>query len=374
MLQELFISGFRNLDVQTLQLDANFVVLLGSNASGKTSFLESIYTLLNGKSFRTSKTKNIISNIGSYEEFVLRGVICGVGRAGNGRRVIALKKSISDRYVAKIDGEHAASIAEIAWVLPTQIVEPRSFNLLEGGASSRRRLFDWLVFHVEHSFGDVWKRYTGVLKQRAALLKQSRPDEQLIAVWDQQLAELGERIHCLRAPIIERVIETFWLRASRLFGEEVLERLQVSYSRGWSNSESLFDSLIASRGKDIKRRTTHYGAHRADLKFSYDGLPVQEGLSRGQQKLLVLALHLAQIEVLYGATDKACMLLLDDLASELDEANLEVLLGQLQGLETCVIATGLDHSLYERLISKLDLSHKTRMFHVEHGKITPLIH
>ena len=359
------------MEAQTLRLDGNFVVLIGRNASGKTSFLECIYTLLNGKSFRTSKTKNIVSHSGSYDEFVLRGVM--QGREGV-NRVVALKKSVSERYIAKIDGEPAGSIAEIALVFPTQVVEPKSFNLLEGGASSRRRLFDWLVFHVEHSFSDLWKRYSAALKQRSALLKESRPDERLIEVWDLQLASLGEKIHLLRVPIIEHVIEVFWMRASSLFDAEVIEKLRISFSSGWPANDSLYAALGISREKDLRRRTTHYGAHRADLRVSYDGLPVQEGLSRGQQKLLVLTLHLAQVEVLYSRTGKTCMLLLDDLAAELDESNMQMFLGQLQALNASVVATGLDKQLYLRLVASLDLSHKTRMFHVEHGKIEPLIH
>ncbi len=371
MLQELFISGFRNLEVQTLHLDAEFVVLIGRNASGKTSLLESIYTLLNGKSFRTSKTKNIVSHLDDFDEFILRGVTQDYDGCC---RVLALKKSVSDRYVAKIDNEPVSSIADIALVFPTQIVEPRSFNLLEGGAGSRRRLFDWLVFHVEHSFGDVWRRYAATLKQRNALLKQHRPDEMLIAVWDQQLAQLGERIHLLRAPIIDEVLKVFWLRASSLFGSDVIETLKVTFLAGWPSTDSLAEVLNTCRKKDIHRRLTHFGAHRADLRFTYDGLPVQEGLSRGQQKLLVLALHLAQVEVLYRLTGKTVMLLLDDLAAELDEASMELFLGQLKALNASVVATGLDTSLYQRLIARLDLSHKTRMFHVEHGKIEALIH
>lgn len=371
MLQELFISGFRNLEVQTLRLDADFIVLIGRNASGKTSFLESIYTLLNGKSFRTNKTKNIVSHLGSYEEFVLR---CVMRDRGQGSRVVALKKSVSERYVAKVDGESVRSIAEIALVFPTQVVEPRSFNLLEGGAGARRRLFDWLVFHVEHSFGDKWKRYSAILKQRAALLKQDRPDQTLLSVWDQQLSELGESINSDRLPIVEHVLKVFWVRIATLLSDEVAEKLKVSFSAGWPKGESMLSALLSNKEKDIRRSTTHYGAHKADLRFTYDGLPVHEGLSRGQQKLLVLALHLAQVEVLYRLTGKTCMLLLDDLAAELDKGNMELFLGQLGALQASVVATGLDISLYQQLIDKLDLSHKTRMFHVEHGKIGPLKH
>ena len=371
MLQELFVSGFRNLEAQSLRLDATFVVVVGCNGSGKTSFLECIYTLFNGKSFRTSKTKNIVSSFGSFDEFVLRGVMKG---CESNSRVVALRKSVSDRYLAKIDGEPARSIAEVALVFPTQVVEPRSFNLLEGGAGSRRRLFDWLVFHVEHSFGDVWKRYSAALKQRSALLKQNKPDIHLIIAWDQQLAELGEVIDSLRAPIIKKVVEVFWVRARSLLDADVIDKIKVSFSSGWPTSEPLSSILEASREKDMRRRITHYGPHKADLRFTYEGLPVQEGLSRGQQKLLVLALHIAQVEVLHQLTGKTCMLLLDDLAAELDEDNTRRFIAQLQSLNASIVATGLDASLYERLVDKLDLSHKTRMFHVEHGKIEPLKH
>lgn len=369
MLQEFYVSGFRNLETQIVSFDAPFNLVVGPNGSGKTSLLESIYTLLNGKSFRTNKTSNIVCSFADVQDFVLRSHLVV---ADERSVVVGLKKSINDRYLAKIDGEVANSIADLASVWPTQIVEPRSFNLLEGGAGSRRRLLDWLVFHVEHSFSDVWKRYSVVLKQRSALLKQKHVDVDQLLVWDKQLAVLGESINSYREPIANRVIDVFRSRASPLLGSKLLDRLKIGFYSGWPNNTELGAVLFASRDKDIKRRVSHYGAHRADLRFSYDGLPIHEGLSRGQQKLLVLAWHLAQLEVLQTLRGRSSLLLLDDLAAELDEKNTSLFIASLSNLGVAVVATGLDVELYERVLSGLDLLHKARMFHVEHGKIERL--
>ena len=368
MLQEFYMSGFRNLETQTVSFDAPFNLVVGPNGSGKTSLLESIYTLLNGKSFRTNKTSNIVCSFSDVQDFVLRAQL----RLPDERNVIVgLKKSVNDRYLAKINGEVANSIADLASVWPTQIVEPRSFNLLEGGAGSRRRLLDWLVFHVEHSFSDVWKRYSVVLKQRSALLKQKHIDLEQLLVWDKQLAVLGEAINACREPIANTVIEVFRSRASSILGSKLLDALKISFYSGWPNNTDLNSVLLNSRDKDIKRRVSHYGAHKADLRFSYEGLPIHEGLSRGQQKLLVLAWHLSQIEVLKSLDGRSSLLLLDDLAAELDETNTSLFVKSLSDLGVDVVATGLDLGLYERVLSGLDLSHKARMFHVEHGKIEP---
>lgn len=369
MLQEFYMSGFRNLETQMVSFDAPFNLVVGPNGSGKTSLLESIYTLLNGKSFRTTKTSNIVCHSLEAQEFVLRAYLTF---GDDNRRSVGLKKSVNERYLAKVDGEVANSIADLASVWPTQIVEPRSFNLLEGGAGARRRLLDWIVFHVEPSFGDLWKRYSAVLKQRAALLKQRDPNIELIAVWDTQLASLGEAINNYREPIVGKVVEVFRCHASELLGSGLLDRLKIGFYPGWSNNLSLGAALSLSREKDVKRRTTHYGAHKSDLRFGYDGLPVHEGLSRGQQKLLVLAWHLAQIEVLKSISGRSSLLLLDDLAAELDERNTSLFIESLNNLGVSVVATGLDIALYQRVLSRLDLLHKARMFHVEHGKIERL--
>ncbi|MCH2158133.1 MAG: DNA replication and repair protein RecF [Oleiphilaceae bacterium] len=366
MINRFQVAGFRNLKDQTLQFSSPFTIVFGNNGSGKTSFLESIYTALNGKSFRSGKTKNIISNNSNKDSFIVRAELEFSDRSHQ----VALRKSLNDKYVAKVDGDFVQSISELASIYPTQIVEPRSFNVFDGGASSRRRLYDWMMFHVEHSFNDLLKVYQSCLKQRNALLRKGVMKPSQLAPWDRQLSYYGSQINNLRFEIFKGYQNYFESAIGELLSPEIVEHITITLKSGWDSNQDLSNVLAESIESDIKKRTTQFGPHRADLKIAYSGLPIQERLSRGQQKLVVLAIHLANLRIVREQNNSTSLLLLDDLAAELDEPNLERLLCLLYESGTSVIATTLDTMLYSRVLERCNLLDKTQMFHVEHGKIS----
>lgn len=369
MINRIFISGFRNLENQTLELGAPIVLVTGLNGAGKTSFLEAIYTLLNGKSFRSSQTQHIVSKGASDLSFLLRAELV---LNSNAHQTVALKKSSSEKYVAKIDADVVSSISELAAVMPTQIVEPKSFNLLDGGAGKRRRFLDWGVFHVEHRFSYAWKCYLACLKQRNSLLKRGEKDKKLIGSWDQQLAHYGEEITRYRLECFNNFEVELQTVMAELLPSNVIESTTVSFYQGWNKSISLSEALADNLDRDIKRRSTLIGPHRADIKISFGELPAVEGLSRGQQKLLALAFQLAYVALVVQHKSVAPLLLLDDVCSELDEANTIKLFKFLSDRGVNVIASALDSTLIGRVLEASNLVHKARMFHVEHGKISAI--
>jgi DNA replication and repair protein RecF len=366
MIKKISLHSFRNLTDQSVDFEKNICLVVGRNGSGKTSFLESIYTLANGKSFRSHRTKTIVKVGSTSEAFVLRGEfeINGVPRTA------ALKKSSADSYIGKIDGDPINSIGELAALCPTQVIEPSTFNILVGGSSHRRRFFDWGVFHVEHSFLESWKRYVGSLKQRNALLRSDNPNPNLLAIWDVSLAKYGEVLDGFRLDYFNRFIASFNRIKLGLLSDDISSKLKVSYYPGWDRSKgALAEIYRESLDKDIARKQTLYGAHRSDIKVTYKGLPVVEGLSRGQQKLLVICFYLASIETLRLATGKSSVLLLDDIGAELDKENAAKVIGTLADSGATVVCTALDEDLLNCL-SGTSKGHDIEMFHVEHGKIS----
>jgi DNA replication and repair protein RecF len=366
MINKISLHAFRNLKDQTVRFDKSLSLIVGENGSGKTSFLEALYTLSNGKSFRSHRTKTIIQ-LGSKEEaFVLRGDF----KVKDKNHCVALKKSSTDSYVAKVDGDQIGTIGELASLCPTQVIEPSSFNILAAGAVQRRKFFDWGVFHVEHGFLGHWKRYINCLKQRNSLLRCDTLDRNQIRVWDESLGSYGEALHAFRDDYFNHFIATFNRIKLRLLADDVSARLDVSYYPGWDTSKGSLASILNDHlGKDAARKQTHYGAHRSDLKITFKGLPVTEGLSRGQQKLLVVCLFLSNIEALRSVNGKTSVLLFDDIGAELDEGNaLKVVKGLLES-GAQVVCTALDLSLI-RSLSELSNGKDIEMFHVEHGEIS----
>ncbi len=143
----------------------------------------------------------------------------------------------------------ASSLTELTQLFPVQVIDPGVHKLVEEGGHRRRRWMDWAVFHVEHQFGDWWLRYTRALKQRnAALRVQSAP----VAVWDTELARLGELVAEARRQFIERLIPYWRESVLALSGLEP----ELHYFKGWAQDVTLAQALAASKSRDEAKRLT----------------------------------------------------------------------------------------------------------------------
>jgi DNA replication and repair protein RecF len=237
-------------------------------------------------------------------------------------------------------GDRVASLAELAGVLPVQIIDPEVHRLIEEGPSRRRRFLDWGVFHVEHSFVDKWQQYQKVLKQRNAALK-SRQPAAAVAAWDIDLVRLGDSIHAARALYVEQLMPVASDIASRLLGLY----LSMSYRPGWSRDLTLGEALKASWANDLDAGVTQVGPQRAELAFRLDGVPVKDRISRGQQKLLASSLLMAQLRLFPNDAQIRPTLMLDDPAAELDGDRLLGLLGEVAQQSVQLIVTSLSTHL-----------------------------
>jgi DNA replication and repair protein RecF len=259
---------------------------------------------------------------------------------------------------ARVAGRNVESFAELSQVFPVQVIEPGVHKLVEEGASRRRRWMDWAVFHVEPVFVDTWLRYTRALRQRNAALR-TEPD--LAAAWDTEVARLGEEIALSRGRFIEQ-LQPFWRdTVAALSGLPV----QLHYHRGWHADLTLADALAASRPRDALRHVTHVGPHRADVGVRLEGRAAREVLSRGQQKLVAVAMTLAQLRLLQAVTQTTPTLLLDDPAAELDTEHLGRFISQVKQLRSQLIVTSL--TAESRLFGIPE-----RTFHVDQGRVQPV--
>jgi DNA replication and repair protein RecF len=327
-LRRVQVSDFRCLHSAELEFDPKFTLISGPNASGKTSVLESIYVLGRGRSFRTRRLDNLI-RLGA-SRFVIYGEAGGERRTGLGIEGSALGMR------AKMGGDRVASLAELAAVLPVQIIDPEVHRLIEEGPSRRRRFLDWGVFHVEHSFVEKWQQYQQVLKQRNAALKARQPTA-AVSAWDSDLVRLGVSIHEARALYVDQLAPVASDIAKRLLGSE----LSMSYRSGWSRDLSLGEALRASWIHDQETGVTQVGPQRAEITFRMDGAPVKDRISRGQQKLLASSLLLAQIRLFPNDAQIRPTLLLDDPAAELDSERLLGLIREVTTQSVQLVVTSL---------------------------------
>ncbi len=355
-LEKLLIRQFRNINSANLNFNPKINLIVGANGSGKTSLLEAICFLGLGRSFRTHLSNRVISY--DRKEFTLYGEV----HNQNITVPIGLQKSKSGETLLKINGLHGKKLANLTQYLPLQLITPESYTLLTGSPKNRRSFLDWGVFYHDQLFYHNWARIKRLLKQRNAALKQCRTYNEL-QVWDNELCLLSEAISAQRQayfdlliPLINATITDFLPGFS----------ISSQFFCGWDkNNKSLQDYLTDNFNRDKQLGYTTAGPQKADIRFKINGLPIGDLLSRGQLKLFVYALRLAQGLFLNSFDNKQCVFLIDDFSSELDKVKQKTLAKHIINSNAQLFITVIEKNNIETLFGQ-----ERTVFHVEHGKIT----
>lgn len=331
ILTQVDIRGLRNLREASLTPAPGFNLITGANGAGKSSILEAIHCLSVGHSFRTRKVKELITR--GEDEFTLACQMLDV--ASDQVHRSGLRRHRDGTTELRLDYEEIRSISPVTQLLPVKALTPDSHALIQEGPSGRRSFIDWGTFHVEHGFFDAWKIYRRALSQRNQGLKDNAPDSEIHS-WDEQLIESGTALDAYRRKYTDSLQTTL---ASLLTSMETMFHVELSYRSGWSDGIDMAEALAKSFQNCRRFRTTTVGPHRAELQISTDSVLARQILSRGQQKLLVYAMHLAQLILLHQITNKPAVVLCDDLPSELDKEQSGKILAQIAQLNSQVFLT-----------------------------------
>jgi DNA replication and repair protein RecF len=332
---KLEVNGLRNLNEVSIEPKEGFNFIIGDNGSGKTSLLEAIHCLGRGKSFRNHKTNKLIQV--DSEAFTVVGKICQKG------------KPIS-------------SLSELIELQPIALIEPGLHRLVEEGPEYRRKFIDWGVFHVEPAFGSIWRTFRRALAQRNAALRDRWPHK-AIKQWDTELVIAAENLDQIRSQYLAS-LKTFIKEKITTF--DGLPEVDVSYQRGWKEGLGYGEYLAAQFDSDKDRGFTQFGPHRADMRLRVGSQDARDMLSRGQQKLLVATLVLAQCQQV-AAQNTSTVILVDDLPAELDSDKREALLDALENTGAQIFVTGTEKGLFEGASFS-----QAGVFHVEQGKVKTL--
>ena len=355
-LSQLDIFQVRNLKSIRTSCHPQANIIYGANGSGKTSFLESIYLLGRGRSFRHRDLRVVVNN--DADELVVSGRL--LRDQSSTAHQLGIKRTPKGLFEARLDGKPLQTAAQLVSELPLQLIDAHSFMLLEGGPLQRRQFLDWGVFHVEHDYTNLWRRFQKTLKQRNQLLRHGRIDEDLLRTWTAELIPLCEQITRFRREYLSALSGQLNQAISAFEG---LGQVSLEYYCGWDEERSLADVYAADHGRDIGTKTTSHGAHRADIRIKVDGQTAADHLSRGQIKLLVYALKLAQAAHYREHTGESCLFLLDDLPAELDYQHRGQVVSYLNDLGCQYFITGVDKKDFEDLVQTVP----HQMFHMEHG-------
>lgn len=343
---------FRNLVSTRLNPVSGFNYIIGPNASGKTSLLEAIYYLSRANSFRTHLTAHLISQ--GHCELTVYGEVHDSGRSSH----IGISRSKTVSQI-RIDGKSAQRTSELVSLLPLTLLETGLHTIIEGGPENRRKFLDWGVFHVEQHYRDNWIRFRRALMQRNAAIKAGWTRKN-VAQWDTELVQASDIITDHRRRYLANLAHTVAFISSRFPG---LGHIDLSYVQGWKQGLSYAEYLQQQLESDIERGFTQYGPHRADIRISTETGSAKDVLSRGQQKLCMASLIISQCKQLQN-TGREVVILVDDLAAELDKENRIALLSALSDSNAQVFISGTDSSIVEEYrISG------SKVFHVEQGNV-----
>jgi DNA replication and repair protein RecF len=357
-LVQLRLGNLRSFESLDLDLDPGWNVFVGPNGAGKTTILEAAYLLSHARSFRSGASAALTRR--GADGFTVFGRVATAAGGSNNAGLARVAGALDARF----DGE-SVPVAELLRHVAVSCFEPGSHEILSGASEVRRRFLDWGVFHVEHDFIRVWRAYQRALKQRNALLR-GEGSVGALDSWDRALAIPGTELSRLRCEYAQRLSVAIMDSAASLLSE--LGTPRFALSDGWTSEDDALAELGGARADDLRRRFTTRGPHRADWSLSFELAPRREHLSRGQEKLCALACVLGQATVFANVRGEWPIVCIDDLASELDQPHQEKLLRVLATVDAQTLISGTEVPQALR-----DVGASPRMFHVEPGKVRPLI-
>ncbi|WP_432742945.1 DNA replication/repair protein RecF [Methylobacter sp. G7] len=353
-LLKLDIYSVRNIDKESIIPSPTINLIVGENASGKSALLEAIFILGRAKSYRCSAIKSVINF--TKDRLVVSAQIL----QENGSQLhigIQLDGKNSEIH---INQQAKQKRSDLAYALPLQLIHPKSYELLDAGSQIRREFLDWGVFNNDSNFLPAWRKFKKALSQRNALLKTKRFEQ--INVWDKELVYYGTIVDSFRQQYLEKFKPVFIEIIGRFL---ILDGIDLKLVSGWDTAKEFNQILIEDRDKDLRYGFTHSGPHRGDFQLWVNNRLAKDFVSRGQLKLLVMSLKLAQVQLLANEQSQTGCILIDDFAAELDVINRAKLLNYLSEMACQVFITATEKNDF----GDLSQIKNYKMFHVEHGTI-----
>jgi DNA replication and repair protein RecF len=313
-LKKISLFNYKNFSEATFEFDSKINCFVGKNGIGKTNILDAIYHLANGKSyFNPLAVQNIKHN---EEFFVIDGEFEKNDR--NEQIVCSLKKG--QKKILKRNGKLYEKFSDHVGFIPLVIISPADRDLIVEGSETRRKFIDSVISQLDNLYLQQLIQYQKTVAQRNALLKYFALnhvfDKETLAIYNEQLNDLGQSIFEKRKDFLEKFIPIFNNYYKEISDDS--ETVQLVYQSDLHDKNTL-TLLEENLNKDRALQYTSVGVHKDDLSFEIDNHPIKKFGSQGQQKSFLIALKLAQFDFVKKQSGEKPILLFDDIFDKLDE-------------------------------------------------------
>lgn len=325
--EKFFCRNFRNIEEAEITAHGGTNVIYGQNAQGKTNLVEGIWLFCGAKSFRSNHDGELIRF--GQERAKLKLQFDAFGRSQEA------EIDIEGRRSATLNGIKLKNAGELCGNFYAVVFSPSHLSLIKDGPVLRRRMLDIAIGQLYPNYVDQLRTYNRAMQQRNSLLKDVRYSSYLMDMlvsFEEAMAESGASIIEHRKKYMANLGPEITEIYKEISGSR--EQLRVEYTPsafGESIAEikkNLEKAFLSARKEDIAAGTTSVGPHREDITFLLDGINARNFGSQGQQRSCVLALKLAEAQVIKKATGEQPVMLFDDVMSELDEGRQESILNR----------------------------------------------
>ena len=368
ILKTVEITNFRNYAQEKVELNDNINFFIGENGQGKTNFLEMVYYLALGRSFKNIKDDEIINWHKDF--FKIKGTLYKENI--NRDFEIEITYERKGKKTIKINGVIYRKLSDLLGVLQVSTFTPEDLTIIKDGPQKRRKYMDLEISQLKKGYYNNLLDYYRVIKQRNNLLKEinfNQENHALLEVWDNQLINLGSRIIKERMEFLKILVPL-----SRKFQWEISkgqEKLDITYNsvlvkNPYEGQKEIINNfkkeIKEKKQEEIKKGITLVGPHRDDLIFYINGKELKKYGSQGQQRSAVLSLKVAELKLFYNDTGDYPILLLDDVMSELDDTRRNFLTNIIRKNNIQSLITGANEELKGNSLAK-------EVFKVREGKI-----
>ncbi len=332
LITSLKLQNFRNYDEIKIDFNNDINIIYGDNAQGKTNILEAIFVTSIGKSFRTSKDKELIKLGKDFSKIEVE--------FSKSDREGSIKIEISDKKNIFVNGVKIKKLSELLGNMNIVIFTPDDINILKDGPAKRRRFLDIFISQLRPNYVYNLNMYLKALEQRNNYLKQIKYEnkkEDFLDIWDEKIAEYAEIIYKYRLEFIKKIKEK--IKSVHSVITENNEVIDIEYVSDFDSKENFLNKLKNNRKLDITKGFTTKGIHRDDFNvFINDNLVNIYG-SQGQHRTAILSLKMSELRVIYDEIGENPILLLDDFMSELDEKRRTNFLSNIRDTQVLVTCT-----------------------------------